>query len=326
MVVGAGRAVTVAACVTLYSLAVAVLAPRPLLRVSRSGAAPRLGVTVWLAAIGSVVVAWIAAAGLVAAEFVRSLTEPVAIVSACMATLQAVAAGGSGLALQLGLLVLAGLAAVSLGVFACRWFSSVLRARRRTRGHAELARVIGTHVPGLDAVVVDAADRLAYCAAGRPHAIVVSTATLDVLDRPHLDAVLAHERAHLAGRHHLLLATTRALASVLPRVRLFTAGAEEVARLLEMCADDAATRSHDRHTLLGALLALAGAVTLPAAALGAAGVGVVDRAERLADPPPPGRRARARLLLTAVLALLLTGPVVTGMLAANDVAVCYPGA
>lgn len=317
---------TVATCVALYSLAVAVLAPRLLLRVTRSGAAPRLGVTVWLAAIGSVVVAWIAAAGFLAAEFVRSLTEPVPIVSACVATLQAVATGESGLALQLGLLLLTGLATLALGVLAWRWGSALLRARRRTHGHAEMARVLGRHVPGLDAVVIDTADRLAYCAAGRPHTIVVSTATLDALDGPHLDAVLAHERAHLAGRHHLLLAATRGLATVLPRVRLFTTGSAEIARLLEMCADDAATRRHDRNTLLGALLALTGAVTLPSAALGAAGVGVIDRVERLADPPPPGYRARTRLMLTAVLALLLTGPVLTGMLAANDVALCYPSA
>lgn len=317
---------TVATCVALYSLAVAVLAPRLLLRVTRSGAAPRLGVTVWLAAIGSVIVAWVAAAGFLVAEFVRSLTEPVPIVSACVATLQAVAAGESGLALQLGLLMLTGLAALAMGVLAWRWGSALLRARRRTHGHAEMARVLGRHVPGLDAVVIDTSDRLAYCAAGRPHTIVVSTATLDALDGPHLDAVLAHERAHLAGRHHLLLAATRGLATVMPRVMLFTAGSGEIARLLEMCADDAATRRHDRNTLLGALLALTGTVTLPSAALGAAGVGVIDRVERLADPPPPGRRARTRLMLTAVLALLLTGPVLTGMLAANDVAVCYPGA
>jgi beta-lactamase regulating signal transducer with metallopeptidase domain len=163
-------------------------------------------------------------------------------------------------------------------------------------------------------------------AAGRPHTIVVTRGALEALDRPHLDAVLAHERAHLRGRHHLLLAATRGLAGALPRVGLFTAGAAEIARLLEMCADERAARSHDRHLLLGALLALSGAATLPAGALGATGAGLLDRAERLAGPPLRGQRARARLLLSVALALLPTGPMITALLAANDVAVCYPGA
>ncbi|MGH3433995.1 MAG: M56 family metallopeptidase [Thermocrispum sp.] len=316
---------TVAACLLLYSLAVAVLVPPLLARLTRSGIAPRLGVTVWLIAIVSVLASWAVAAGFLGAELWRSWTQPTTLISACVATLHAVAAGDSGVLLQLGMGALTGLATLALAALAWRWGTSLLRARTRTHGHAHMARVIGRRLPGLDAVILDAPERLAYCAAGRPHTIVITSAALDALDRPHLDAVLAHEHAHLAGRHHLLLAATRGLAAVLPRITLFTAGATEIARLLEMCADDAAVRTHDRHTLLGALLTLSGAATLPAGALGAASIGLLDRAERLAGPPQPGRRARARLLLSATVALLLTGPVVTALLAAHDVAVCYPG-
>ena len=41
----------------------------------------------------------------------------------------------------------------------------------------------------------------AYCVSGRPPAIVVTTAALGALDDRQLDAVVAHERAHLAGHH-----------------------------------------------------------------------------------------------------------------------------
>jgi Zn-dependent protease with chaperone function len=79
---------------------------------------------------------------------------------------------------------------------------------------------------------------VAYCVPGRPAAIVLSTGALALLDPAQLTAVLAHERAHLAGRHHLLISLTRVLATTFPAVPLFTRGPAEVARLAEMCADD----------------------------------------------------------------------------------------
>jgi Zn-dependent protease with chaperone function len=75
--------------------------------------------------------------------------------------------------------------------------------------------------------------KMAYCLGGLPGTVVVTSAAVAALDRHHPDAVLAHERAHLAGRHHLLLGITRALAASLPRLRLFTVAHKEVARLLE---------------------------------------------------------------------------------------------
>ena len=49
-------------------------------------------------------------------------------------------------------------------------------------------------------VVLDDPRPAAYCVAGRPAAIVVTSGALAVLDQPQLEAVLAHERAHLAQR------------------------------------------------------------------------------------------------------------------------------
>jgi Zn-dependent protease with chaperone function len=172
-----------------------------------------------------------------------------------------------------------------------------------------VARLIGQVDDALGAVVVDAPDRLAYAVAGRPPTIVLSRATLDALDDTQLQAVLAHERAHLAGRHHLLLAAARALAITMPRIPLFTTGNSELSRLVEMCADDAAARDHGNRALVGALLALAGGPALPGGALAAAGTAAADRAERLMFPPTPEHLRATRLRLTVAVTGLLAGPV-----------------
>ncbi|SFB62667.1 Zn-dependent protease with chaperone function [Amycolatopsis marina] len=315
---------SIAACLLLYSFAVVVLGPRLLTRWTRAGVAPRLGITAWLVAIASVLASWAAAAVFLTVELIHHWNQPGQILSTCFAVLQVVATGGAGIILQLGLFVLTALATAAATVLAVRLARSLARARSRTHDHARMARVVGRRMPGSDAIVLDAPERLAYCVAGRPHTIVVTSGALDVLDDTHLRAVLAHERAHLTGRHHLLLATTRGLTAALPRVALFTAGATEIARLLEMCADDAAARSHGPQTVLGALLTLSGVASLPAGALGATGVGVVARAERLVEPAGFTQRMRSRLLLAAAATLLAVGPLLTGVLAAAGIAFCDP--
>ena len=116
--------------------------------------------------------------------------------------------------------------------------------------------------------------------------------------------MLAHERAHLAGRHHLLIALTRALAATFPGVPLFTRAPAEVARMAEMCADDAAARRSSRPALIAALLAMGTGTALPAAALAATTCAVSARVQRLLEPAPPARHARNRLALVTVMLLL----------------------
>jgi Zn-dependent protease with chaperone function len=315
---------SVAACLLLYSFGVAVLVPRPLARLTRTGVAPRLGVAAWLAAIGSVLTSWTVAAAFLAEDLVRNWNQPGRIASACFAALRQVAFGGAGLFLQAALLTVTALAASAVISLAWRLVGSLLRARTCTHRHARQARVVGRHVDGVDAVVLDAAERVAYCVAGRPNTIVVTSATLDALDDRHLGAVLAHERAHLAGRHHQILAFTRGLAAILPRIELFRTASREMARLLEMCADDAAARRYGSPTLLGALLALSGRTPTPRGALGSTGVDVLARAERLALPTTRGDRWRTQLLLSAVTLLVVGGPMLTGVLAATGLALCGP--
>jgi Zn-dependent protease with chaperone function len=316
---------SIGSCLLLYSFTVAVFGPPLLRRFTHAGVAPRLGVAAWLTAMGSVVASWMAAAAFLADEVVRDANQPGrTVLSTCFAVLDQAAAGRDGVLPQVGLVLLATLAATAVARLAWHLGRSLLRARAATRRHARMARLVGRRVPGRDAVVLDASERAAYCVAGRPHTIVITSAALAALDERHLDAVLAHERAHLVGRHHLLLALTRSLAAILPTVALFATGAVEVARLLEMCADDAAARAHGSATLLDALLSLCGVAAIPTGALGATGVGVLARAQRLAAPPEPGRQWRLRLLLGMAATVLLAGPVVTGVLAAAGLSWCDP--
>lgn len=137
---------------------------------------------------------------------------------------------------------------------------------------------------------------------------MVTSGALDLLDPVQLDAVLAHERAHLASRHHLLIALTRSLALIFPAVPLVHRGAENVTRLAEMCADDAAARRSGRGALMTALLAMATGTVTPAPALGASACAVTVRVQRLADAPARGRHGRYALTLAAVILLLVLAP------------------
>jgi Zn-dependent protease with chaperone function len=162
----------------------------------------------------------------------------------------------------------------------------------------------------------------AYCAAGT---IVVTRGALDVLDEAQPAVVLAHEKGHLRGRHHVLCLVTRGLSAAFPGVPLFGAGERAVSRLTEMSADDAAVRGSGgaigggiRATLVSALVAIAtgeavssgpgqtgpGDPLIPRGALAAASHAVQARVERMLRTPT--RRAavtHAVALATLTLAL-----------------------
>jgi hypothetical protein len=196
----------------------------------------------------------------------------------------------------------------------------LVRMRSRTYRHARAVHVVGRRVDGLDAVVIDSSEPAAYCVPGRPHAVVVTSAALAALSERELTAILAHERAHIDGRHPQIVAVVRGLAATFPRLSLMTQGAQQVSRLLEMRADDAAAEQHGRASLLGGLLALTGSMPATSGVLGATGVAVLARAERLATVTEV-RRGRTALI-AAVIAFAAGGPLVTVLLAVSGVLIC----
>jgi Zn-dependent protease with chaperone function len=308
--------VRAALLVSLYALASAWFGPALLTRLTARGVSARLGLAAWPAAMASVL-----ASVLVALQFLVR-----AAIAGWPGFAQAVCrsvAGGSCtpavyrnavFEFALGLATIA--AALAAAVLAWRYGRNVQQGQRRTRAHAEVARITGRRLPGVSAaVVLDAEQRAAYCVPGRPATIVLTRGALEVLDSAQLTAVLAHERAHLAGRHHLLIALTRGLAASFPAVPLFTQGAAEVARLAEMCADDVAARHGGRPALIAALIAMGTGIAVPAAALAATGCAVTARVLRLLEPPCRACRARYGLALTTLALLLALVPVLAAAFA-----------
>lgn len=305
---------TAAACLIVYGMVVAIVAPRVLVHRMHLDRLPRLGVTIWLAAIVGVLTAWLAAAVLAAADVLLS-PDVRHVVSRCVAAFCAAALGAHGsvgqwLAIGTAVVLVAGTVGAAL-----RLGRALLQTRARTHRHADDARLLGRHDDALGAVIVDLPERVVYAVAGRPPTIVLSRPALLSLDENQLSVILAHERAHIAGRHHLVLGLSGALARIMPRIALFTVGRRELARLVEMCADDAAVRGRDARDLLSALVALSAPVVVPGSALAAAATGVTRRAERLASPARRDALRRTRALLTAGSAALLAGPVLVGAVA-----------
>ena len=180
-----------------------------------------------------------------------------------------------------------------------------LRAvRQHAVRHAQTARLVGHPEPALGAVLVDHDQPVAYCIAGPHPTVILTTAALQALDPDQLDAVLAHERAHLASHHHRLLATARIGRQILPFLPLMRDADTQITRLVEMHADDAATADRDTRPLATALVVLAAAG--PAPGLAAAATDAVQRIQRLLRPAEPLSRIRRQLLHAGAAALALT--------------------
>jgi Zn-dependent protease with chaperone function len=302
---------TTAVLLLLYGAVLTWLAPPLLARLTRSGVTPHMGIAAWLTAITAALLAWVGAVAVAAVAAVNGMKDSTAV-TLCLRLFGL--SERAPLPGRLGSVVLIVTALAISAVVISRVGRSVLGLRARSHAHAREARMIGhpTDRPGV--LVVDAHRPAAYCVAGKPNAIVVTTGALDALDGSQLSAVLAHENAHIAGHHHQLLMVLRGLATSLPHLPLFRSGAAAVADLLEMCADDVAARRFGTRPLLAGLLTLAGPQRLPADGLAAAGTAVLARALRLADPARPGMQWRQRIALGATMVSTVGAPAVIDLL------------
>jgi len=294
--------VTVAAVLLVYAACAGTLGSRLLGRANWTGRAPLMGIVAYLAAAWSVVAA-LGLAGLTLAVHATALGGGLShLIGACVLRLRATYAtpGGATVA-GLGL-TLAGAVVARTAVTAVTHLRAV---RRQALRHARTARLVGHLDPALGAVLVDHVQPVAYCVAGPNPMVVLTTGALQALDRDQVDAVLAHERAHLAGHHHRLLAVARIGRQVLPFIPLMRDTDTQITRLVELHADDAATRARGPEPLATALVVLATAAS-PAPALAAAATDAVQRIHRLLGPAEPLGRVRRQLLRAGVAALALT--------------------
>ncbi|WP_175407442.1 M56 family metallopeptidase [Streptomyces sp. TRM64462] len=133
------------------------------------------------------------------------------------------------------------------------------RARRRRR-RAELlvrAPLLPGEEPGSEPLVLLEGDRPdAWWLPGAAPRLVITTAALRRLKGRQLDAVLAHEQGHARARHDWLLHCASALAEGFPRIPVFAAFHAEMHRLVELAADDAASKRYGRLTTALALVGL----------------------------------------------------------------------
>lgn len=173
---------------------------------------------------------------------------------------------------------LTGLVLVRLVLSAHRVGSSLRRFRREHRAEVDLLAERDGRFSVLDHSVP-----VAYCIpAVREPRVVVSAATVARLSAEELNAVLAHERAHLAMRHDLVLEAFMVLHRAFPRWVSSDDALREVALLVELLADRAALRSERASALGGALLSVAES-RAPAGAMSAGGHDLVERVRVLAD-------------------------------------------
>ncbi|OIJ97965.1 M56 family metallopeptidase [Streptomyces monashensis] len=136
---------------------------------------------------------------------------------------------------------------------------------------------------------------------GHPPQLVVTTGALQRLTDHQLDAVLTHERGHARAHHDWLLHLSTALATGFPRVPLFAHFCDQTHRLVELAADDTASRRCGHLTTALALIELnqhRGVLSCDSSRrlLG-------ERVDRLLEPPPRLLR-RHRALTTTVAALV----------------------
>ncbi|OMH27811.1 hypothetical protein BKD30_02415 [Tersicoccus phoenicis] len=129
-------------------------------------------------------------------------------------------------------------------------------------------------------IVVDHPTPLAYCLPGGTKSVtVLSDGLLQALEPGELDAVLAHERAHLSQHHHLLLLAFAAWRSSLPWLPTSRLALGAVTDLVEMLADDEALHTVNRATLVRAIAIVGGA------SAAADGTSAVDAAGTSDDGP-----------------------------------------
>jgi Zn-dependent protease with chaperone function len=323
--------VTIAAVLLAYAVATGTLGARMLARADWTARAPLLAILTYLAAAWSVVAA-LALAGLTLAVHATALGGALShLIGACVLRLRATYATPGGLAVAGAGLILTSAIAVRTAVTAA---SHLRVTRRQALRHARTARLVGRPEPDLGAVLVEHSQPAAYCVAGRHPTVILTTGALRALAPGQLEAVLAHERAHLAWRHHRLLAVARISRRALPFLPLMRDAEAQVERLVEMHADDSATQGRDPGSLATALVVLATAASVPGSAAaadpapvlaaagsalvlaGPAGTGpvlasaatdAVQRIQRLLRPAEPLGRPR-RLLLRAMAAGLVLGP------------------
>ncbi|CAI7980149.1 M56 family peptidase [Frankia sp. Hr75.2] len=307
---------TTAALLALFAGALAWPVPRLLAAARWPHRCPRAAIVLWQAiGLAGGVSALLAAAAFTVAPLSQGI--PSALADHASNLLAGEPLVGLGRTNLVGLAIAAALAARLFGVLAMST-AATLRERHRHRhlvdlaGHRHRHRGHDPGDPGSSGEhgehgtgcrlcehrdragtrlrILDHPVAVAYCVPGVRHArVVVSAGLLRTLTPEELDAVLAHEEAHVSGRHDLVIQPFVAWERTFPFLRPAREATAAVSLLVEMLADDAAARRTCGRTLARALARLG--VTrapVPAGTLSATGpVGPADSGPAGSGPVSP---------------------------------------
>ena len=180
-----------------------------------------------------------------------------------------------------------GLALMAAAVLLGELIRSLVWAHRRRRAHRMVLDLLTGGRPvraqvGAGVRVLDHPRAVAYTVPGWHARIVLSAGLVDLLDADEVQAVIGHERAHVALRHDLLVMPFQAWERALGRLPGVRAAGTAVSDLTEMMADDRAARGCSSRTVASALVKVSLAGT-PPAPIGSTDRGVPTGCE---DPLP----------------------------------------
>ncbi|MER6961666.1 MULTISPECIES: M56 family metallopeptidase [unclassified Streptomyces] len=304
----------VPAVLLLLGALTAVIAPRLIARADWPDREPVVALWAWQCVVAAVLLCCALSMTLSAAAAWQAVRGHV-FAPAPQAVVEAYALGATGpwAAATAVLLACGGLWSGAMLV------REVLRSRAGHRSRRAELRLRAPLLPGEESAsgrlfVLEGERADAWWLAGAEPRLVVTTAALQRLKGRQLDAVLAHEQGHAQARHDWLLHCSTALATGFPQVPVFAAFRDEMHRLVELSADDMASRRFGRLTTALALVELNEdrGVFGPSPAPQAH---VPQRVNRLLTPPDRLTAAR-RLRLTAAASLVPVIPVLVTLVPA----------
>lgn len=196
---------------------------------SRLRAAPRLGLVLWTALPTSWIVA-VLAVGLAATAHLSGGLGLAGLLHACLRAVRAILTVHHPADVPAAVALLGSLALLlRLGWTTARQVHH--NRGRRTKHRREVRALMRTAQRcGQRFSIIDSATLVAYCVPGRRSEIVLTTGVLRGLPRDQICAVVAHEQAHLRGRHHLYVTWGSILATAFPFVPLLRRAPHELAR------------------------------------------------------------------------------------------------
>lgn len=234
----------------------AVLTPRLMARARWPEREPVVALWVWQCVVAGVLLSFALSMTFSAAAAWQAVRGHV-FAPAPHAVVEAYALGGHG-RWSAAMAVLLALGGLWSAVMLTR---EIHRAQvRRRQRRAELlvrAPLLPGEKPGSGRLVVLEGERPdAWWLPGSAPQLVITTTALRRLKGRQLDAVLAHEQGHANARHDWLLHCSGALATGFPQVPVFAAFRDEMHRLVELAADDVASKRFGRLTIALALVEL----------------------------------------------------------------------